>query len=125
MQSYYSRQAVRPHFSGHTRQRGSGLGSLAAGVGRVALPFAKKVILPAVKSIGKEFFVQSLPELMDAALKKKSPKQAAKSAVKRTVKKQIGGSASIKKSKPVKRNSRRKKLQRSRSNFFSRVKNVT
>ena len=57
---------------------------------------------------------------------KKSPKQAAKSAVKRTVKNQIGGSASIKKSKPVKRNSqRKKKLQRRRSNFFSRVNNDT
>ena len=42
--------------------------------------------------------------------------------MKTTVKKQIGWSASIK-SKPVKSNSRRKKkLQRSRSNFFSRVK---
>ena len=119
MQFYYSRQAVMPHLSGHTRQRGSGLGSLAAGVGRITLPFAKKELLPAVKSIGKELFVQSLPELMDVAMKKKSPKQAAKSAVKRTVKKQIEGSASFKKSRTVKRNSRRKKkLQRSRSNFF-------
>ena len=29
MQSYYSRQATLPHFSGHARQRGSGIGSLA------------------------------------------------------------------------------------------------
>ena len=71
MQSYYSRQAVLPQFLGHKRQRGSGLGPLAAGIGRVALPCAKKVLLPAVKSIGKEFFVQSLPELMDVAMKKK------------------------------------------------------
>ena len=70
MQSYYSRQATLPHFSGHARQRGSGIGSLALGVGRVALPFAKKVLLPAVKSIGKELFVQSLPELMEVASRK-------------------------------------------------------
>ena len=70
MQSYYSRQATLPHFSGHARQRGRGIGSLALGVGRVALPFAKKVLLPAVKSIGKELFVQSLPELMEVASKK-------------------------------------------------------
>ena len=44
MQNYYSRQATLPHFSGHARQRGSGIGSLALGVGRVALPFAKKVL---------------------------------------------------------------------------------
>ena len=125
MESYYSRQAVMPHFPGHTGQRESGLGSSASGVGRVVLPLAKKVLLPTAKSIGKELSVQSLPETMGIATKK-AHKQAAKSAVKKTVKKQIGGSASIKKSKPVKRNSRRKKQpQTSRSNFFSRVRNVT
>ena len=48
-----------PLFTGLARQRGGGFGSLALGVGRVALPFAKKVLLPAVQSIGKELFVQS------------------------------------------------------------------
>ena len=46
MDAYYTRQAVLPHFTGYSRQRGSGIGSLAAGVGRVALPFAKKFLLP-------------------------------------------------------------------------------
>ena len=119
MQNYYSRQATLPHFSGHARQRSRGIGSLAL----VALPFAKKVLLPAVKSIGKDLFVQSLPELMEIASKKKSFKRAAKSALKKTVKKQVGG-RSRRKSK--KKNSRRKrKLLRSRSDFFSKVKNVT
>ena len=36
----YSRQAVLPHFIGYSRQRGSDIGSLASGAGRVAL-FAK------------------------------------------------------------------------------------
>ena len=61
------------HFSGPTRQRGNGLGSLTAGVGRVALPFGEKVLLPAVKKMGKELFVQSSPELMDVATKKHLP----------------------------------------------------
>ena len=55
MEQYYAQQAQLPHFSGPARQRGSGFGSLASGVGRVPLPFAKKFLLPAVKSIGKEF----------------------------------------------------------------------
>ena len=59
MREYYTRQAYLPHFSGYSRQRGSGFGSLAAGIGRVALPFAKKVLLPAVKSIGKDLVTQS------------------------------------------------------------------
>ena len=44
MQYYYSRQAFMPDFSCHKRQSGSGLGFLAAGVGRVALPFPKKYL---------------------------------------------------------------------------------
>ena len=121
MDSYYSRQAIMPHFTGHARQRVSGFGSLALGVGRVALSFAKKVLLPAVQSIGKELFVQSLPEIMEVATKKKSFKRAAKAALKKTVKKQIGGGGCRKN-----RNIRRKrKLQRSRSDSFSKYKNVT
>ena len=122
MEQYYAQQAQLPHFSGPARQRGSGFGSLAAGVGRVALPFAKKFLLPAVKSIGKEFLSQSIPELLDVASKKKTPKQAVRSAVRKTVKKQLGGS---KRWRSGKRFIRRKKFtQRSQSDFFSRVKNV-
>ena len=91
MYSYYSHQAIMPHFTGHARQRCGGFGSLVLGVGRVALPFAKKILLPAVQSIGKELFVQSLPEVLEGTTKKKSFKRAAKAALKKTVKKQIGG----------------------------------
>ena len=54
MDSYYANQATSlPHFSGHYRQRGSGFGALAAGIGRVALPLARRFILPTAKRIGK------------------------------------------------------------------------
>ena len=118
MNAYYTRQAVLPHFTGYSRQRGSGIGSLAAGVGRVALPFAKKFLLPAVKSIGKDLIANTLPELVEVAFKKKSPKQAANSAIRKTIKKQIGGS---RKRRVIKR---KRKSARSRSNFFSKVRNV-
>ena len=86
MEAYYNNQASNsmPHFSGHYRQRGSGFGALAAGIGRVA----RRVIWPAVKKIGRELLVQGAPELKEFATKKKSAKQTLKS----TVKKQIGGS---------------------------------
>ena len=42
MRSYCSCLANILHFAGRARQRGSGFGSLALGVGRVALPFANK-----------------------------------------------------------------------------------
>ena len=60
-----------PRFSGHYRQRGSGFGALAFGIGRVALPLARKFIIPTPKRIGKELVVQAAPELINIATKKK------------------------------------------------------
>ena len=60
MDSYYANQASSlPHFSGHYRQRGNGFGALASGIGRVALPLARKFVLPAAKRIGKELLLQT------------------------------------------------------------------
>ena len=41
MEAYYQQQSVSPYFAGHYRQRGSGFGALAAGIGRAAIPIAK------------------------------------------------------------------------------------
>ena len=88
MDSYYANQATSlPHFSGHYRQRGSGFGALAAGIGRVALPLARRFILPTAKRIGKELLKQSVPEILDVVGSKKSPKQAFKNTIGKTVKK--------------------------------------
>lgn len=127
MEDYYAKQVYLPHFSSYHRQRGSGIGALAAGIGRIALPFAKKFLLPAAKSIGKELLVQSVPEVLDVITKRKSPRQAAKSVVKKTVKKQIGGKSRGRrkgKSRGNKNSRTSKRKQRSRSDFFSNVKNV-
>ena len=71
MESYYTNQAsALPYFSGHNRQRGSGFGDLASGIGRIALPLARKFIIPAAKRVGKELLLQSVPELMDVVSKK-------------------------------------------------------
>ena len=93
MEAYYKNQASNsmPHFAGHYRQRGSGFGASAADIGRVALPLARRLILPAAKTIGRELLVQGAPELIEFASKKKSAKQALKSTVAKTARKQIGG----------------------------------
>ena len=90
MEQYYAKQASLPHFSGHYRQRGSGFGALAAGIGRVAIPFARRVILLAAKKLGRELLMSAAPELIDVAMKKKSPKQALKNTVTKTARKQLG-----------------------------------
>ena len=43
------------------------------GIGRVALPLARKFIVPAAKPIGKKLLVQAALELIDIATSKKSP----------------------------------------------------
>ena len=89
--NHHQASANMPHFSGHYRQRGSGFGALADGLGRFALPLARKFFLPAAKKIGSELLVKGAPELIDVVTIKKSPKQALKNTVKKTVRKQTGG----------------------------------
>ena len=135
MDSYYANQATSlPHSSGHYRQRGSGFGALAAGSGRVALPLARRFILPTANRIGKELLKQSVPEILDVVGGKKS-KQAFKNTIAKTVEKQTGGSrrntSRRRKSSrvmPQKAINKRKKTisthrapKRSRSDFFARV----
>ena len=73
MDSYYAIQATSlPHFSGHYRQRGSGFGALAAGIGRVALHLARRCILPTAKLIGKELLKKSVPEIFGCSRKQKN-----------------------------------------------------
>ena len=148
MEAYYSSQASQsmPHFAGHYRQRGSGFGALAAGIGRVALPLARKFLWPAAKKIGRDLLVQGAPELVEVATKRKSAKQALKSTVAKTARKQIGGSLQSriasgrkiirrkrrqytrpnqKQKIPTRRIiSRKPRPKRSRLDFFSRVKNA-
>ena len=75
MDAYYASQSSNsmPYFSGHYRQRGSGFGALAAGIGRVALPIARKFIWPTAKRIGRELISQAAPEVADVVMKKKKP----------------------------------------------------
>ena len=118
MESYYSEKDVLPLFSGYTRPGGNGFRSIAAGVGRVALPFAKKFLFPAMKNNGKELFNQSVPELLEVVTEMKTPNQGAKSATRKTTKEQVGGRAR------KKVNKWKKKPARSRSDLFSELKSA-
>ena len=142
MDSFYANQATSwPHFSGHYWQAGSGFGALAAGIGRVALPLARRFVLPTAKRIEKELRKQSVPEILDVVSNKKSPKQAVKNTISKTVKKQTGGSCKRFSSRQKIRNRPRKTKtsiavtkrkgiilsrrppKRNRADFFAKVKN--
>ena len=51
MEAYYQQQSVSTYFAGHYRQRGSGFGALESGIGRAAIPTAKKFLWPVAKKI--------------------------------------------------------------------------
>ena len=52
-----------PIFCGHARQRGRGFGALSQTLGRTAIPFIKKYIVPAAKRIGADLFEIAAPEI--------------------------------------------------------------
>ena len=87
------------------------------------MPLAKKYPLPAAKTIGKELIAQGTPEIMEVFKKRKTPRKAIKATVRKTLRKQLGkGGRRRHRSKSSKIISKRKRLQRSRDQFFAKVK---
>ena len=101
------------------------------------LVFARRVILQAAKKQGREILISAARELIDVAMKKKSPKQALKNTVTKTARKQLGGgrrrrktpmnglrrrrSVGARKRKTTIR--RKTRPVRSPADFFSNIKN--
>ena len=80
-----------PIFRGHARQRGRGFGVLAQTLGRTAIPFIKKYIVPAAKRIGADLFEIPAPEIGKVVSGRKKLKTFAKDVGTKTVRKQLGG----------------------------------
>ena len=144
---YYANQAL-PHFSGRTtRQRGSGIGALVAGASTIAIPLAKKYLLPVAKRFGRQLLAAGVSEAGDVLARRKTARQALKGTVSKAVKSQLGGSvrktgsrkkksrqsnqSRQRKSRPPQKKPTRKRkrhsssttTKRSRLSFFSNVDN--
>lgn len=78
MDAYYNNQISLPYFAGAARQRGSGLGALAASIIPLALPLFRNVLFPTAKKFAKNLAVEALPHVGDAIHGKTSFKKAAK-----------------------------------------------
>ena len=85
-----SRQVEIPYYRAVGRQRGSGLGALAHVIGRTAIPFLRKYIVPVAKRIGADMLEFAVPEIAEVISGRKSFKTAAKSVGKQTLRKQLG-----------------------------------
>ena len=85
-----SRQVEIPYYRGIGRQRGRGFGALAQVIGRTAVPFLRKYIVPAVKRVGANLLQFAAPEIGEVISDRTSFKLAAKSVGRQTLKKQLG-----------------------------------
>ena len=108
-----------PYYKGIGRQRGRGFGALAQVIGRTAIPFLRKYIVPAAKRVGADLLEFAVPEVADVVSGKKNFKTAAKSVGRQTLRKKLGGGKQ-KRSIPVKS---LKRSSRSRKDIFTNIAN--
>ena len=85
-----SRQVEIPYYRAVGRQRGRGFGALAQVIGRTAIPFLRRNVVPAAKRMGADMLEFAVPEFGEVFSGRKSFKTAAKSVGKKTLKKQLG-----------------------------------
>ena len=81
-----SRQVEISCFRAVGRQRGRGFGALAQDIGRIAIPFLRKYVVP----IGADILEFTVPEIGEVISGKKPFKTAAKSVGKQTLRKHLG-----------------------------------
>ena len=72
------------------RQRGRGFGALAQVIGRTAIPFLRKYIVPAAKRVGADLLEFAVPEIAEVGRGRKNIKTAAKSVGRQTLRKHLG-----------------------------------
>ena len=85
-----SRDVELPYYRGIGRQRGRGFGALAQVIGRTAIPFLRKYIVPASKRVGADLLEFAVPEIAEVVSGRKNIKWAAKSVGRQTLRKQLG-----------------------------------
>ena len=85
-----SREVEIPFYRGGGRQRERGFGALAQLIGRTAIPFLRKYIVPAAKRVGADLLEFAVPEIAKVVSSEKNFKTAAKSVGRQTLRKQLG-----------------------------------
>ncbi len=85
-----SRQLEIPYYRGVGRQCGRGFRALAQVIGRTAIPFMRKYIVPAAKRVGANLLDFAVPEIAEIVSDRMNIKTAAKSVGRQTLRKQLG-----------------------------------
>ena len=115
-----SRQVDNPYYRAVGRQRGRGFGALAQVVGRTAIPFLRKYVVPAAKRKGADMLEFAAPEIGEVISGRKSFKSAAVSVGKQTLKKQLGEGSRSKQRRIIPTKSTKQSSQ-SRRDIFTNI----
>ena len=86
---FASRQVEIPYYRAVGRQRGRGFGALAQVIGRTAIPFLRKYVVPAAKRVSADLLEFAVPEIAEVVSGRKNFKTAAKSVGRQTLRKQL------------------------------------
>ena len=84
------RQVEIPYYRRVGRQRGRGFDALAQVIGRTAIPFLRKCIVPAAKRVGADLLEFAVPEIAEVVSGRSNIKTGAKSEGRQTLRKQLG-----------------------------------
>ena len=85
-----SRQVEISYYRAVGRQRGRGFEALAQVIGRNAIPFLRKYVVPAAERVGADLLDFAVPELAEVNSGRKNFKTAAKIVGMQTLRKQLG-----------------------------------
>ena len=80
-----------PYFRGYSRKKGRGFGALAQKIGRTAIPFLRRYVVPAAKRFGADLLDIAAPEIGNVLTGKKKFKSLSADVRKKTLRTQIGG----------------------------------
>ena len=116
-----SRQVEIPYYRGVGRQRGRGFGALAQVIGRTAIPFLRKYIVPAAKRVGADLLEFAAPEIAEVVSGRKNFKTAAKSVGKQTLRKQLGEGSRKRTASRIIPTKSTKQSSRSRRDIFTNI----
>ena len=116
-----SRQVEIPYYRAVGRQRGRGFGALAQVIGRTAIPFLRKNVLPVVKRIGADMLEFAVPKIAKVDSGRENFKTAAKSVGKQTLRKQLGEGSRKKTTSRIIPTKSTKQSSRSRRDIFTNI----
>ena len=123
-----SRGVEIPYYRGVGRQRERGFGAHEQVIGRSAIPFLRKYIVPAAKRVGADLLEFVVPGFAEVVSGRKNIKTAAKSVGRQTLRKQLGGSCRRRTGGSRKRSASRviprksaKQIRRSRRDIFTKI----